>query len=269
MYDLSAGRVLYTLRPDVPRPPASLEKLYTSIAALELLGPDARLDTTVLGQGWLGAHGVWHGSLYLHGDGDPTFGTAGFDRAAYGEGSTVSALVEQLRDDGIRHVTGRVMADDAAFDTERGDPSTGGAPDVAELGGELGALTFDHGQVGREGGPHAPARYAALALAGALRGGGVSVQRSAGVGSTPVATQLLAQAYSPPLSSLLALMNPPSDDFFAEMLTKRLGASVGGSGSTAAGAALVAQVLSRYGVHARIVDGSGLCTPTPPRRASW
>ena len=40
---------------------------------------------------------------------------------------------------------------------------------------------------------------------------------------------------SAPLSAILAAMNKPSDNFFAEMLTKGLGAAFDGAGSTAAG----------------------------------
>jgi D-alanyl-D-alanine carboxypeptidase/D-alanyl-D-alanine-endopeptidase (penicillin-binding protein 4) len=63
---------------------------------------------------------------------------------------------------------------------------------------------------------------------------------------------------SPPLSILLRLMNVPSDDLFAEMLTKQLGARFGGRGSTASGASVIASVIHSYDVHPDIVDGSGL-----------
>ena len=63
---------------------------------------------------------------------------------------------------------------------------------------------------------------------------------------------------SPPLSVLLKLMDVPSDDFFAEMLTKQLGVRFGGSGSIQAGAGVISQVISSFGLHPAIVDGSGL-----------
>ena len=46
----------------------------------------------------------------------------------------------------------------------------------------------------------------------------------------------LASVSSPPLSTLLTLMNVPSDDLFAEMLTKQLGVRTSGKGTIAAGA---------------------------------
>ena len=54
-------------------------------------------------------------------------------------------------------------------------------------------------------------------------------------------------------------MLPPSDNFFAEMLVKGLGARFGGAGTTAAGAAVVSMTISELlGIHPQVVDGSGL-----------
>ena len=63
---------------------------------------------------------------------------------------------------------------------------------------------------------------------------------------------------SPPLAVMLKLMDVPSDDFFAEMLTKQLGVRFGDGGSISAGAKVISQVIDSYGVHPAIVDGSGL-----------
>ncbi len=54
-------------------------------------------------------------------------------------------------------------------------------------------------------------------------------------------------------------MLPPSDNFFAETLTKDLGALYGGAGTTAAGAAVVRGAIHKLlGFTPAIVDGSGL-----------
>jgi D-alanyl-D-alanine carboxypeptidase/D-alanyl-D-alanine-endopeptidase (penicillin-binding protein 4) len=54
-------------------------------------------------------------------------------------------------------------------------------------------------------------------------------------------------------------MDVPSDDLFAEVLTKQLGVRFGGgAGTIAAGAKVIAAVLDSYAVHPTIVDGSGL-----------
>jgi D-alanyl-D-alanine carboxypeptidase/D-alanyl-D-alanine-endopeptidase (penicillin-binding protein 4) len=57
---------------------------------------------------------------------------------------------------------------------------------------------------------------------------------------------------------MLKLMDVPSDDFFAEMLTKQLGVRFGAGGSIAAGAQVISQAIDPLGLHPQIVDGSGL-----------
>lgn len=91
VYDLTDQTPLFALRARVMRPPASLEKLYTCVALLDQLGPNARLHTTVLGMGHLGPGGIWHGNLYLRGGGDPTFGDGLFNRTwEFGYGPTAT-----------------------------------------------------------------------------------------------------------------------------------------------------------------------------------
>jgi D-alanyl-D-alanine carboxypeptidase/D-alanyl-D-alanine-endopeptidase (penicillin-binding protein 4) len=257
VYDLTARTPLFAMRSDVPRPPASVEKLYTATAALELMGPAATLATSVLGVGHLGPQGNWEGDLYLHGGGDPTFGSASFVASRYGgRGATVSALAAQLVRAGLRSVSGSVYGDESYFDALRGEPSSGYLPDP-ELEGQLSALAFNRGQQGSERGPHAPAAYAARQLRAALRSDGVMVH-GGGAASAPPGASLLAEEQSPTLSDLLGLTLPPSDNFFAETLLKYLGARFGGAGSTSTGTAVVRRAMARLGIHARVLDGSGL-----------
>ena len=256
VYDLTTGTPVFSLRASTKRPPASVEKLFTSIVSLDELGRSARLHTAVYGAGRPGAGGVWHGDLYLRGGGDPTFGSATFNRLyEQGYGPTVSQLVAQLVGDGIRSVTGQVIGDASLFDSRPGVPSSGFAPDIADIGGELAGLTYDHG--GSSG--LTPGAFAARALARALRADHISALAAPYAGVTPPRARRLAIVSSPPLSVLLRLMNVPSDDFFAEMLLKQLGARFGTGGSTASGAHVVSSVLGAdYEVHPTVTDGSGL-----------
>ncbi|MDQ6778010.1 MAG: D-alanyl-D-alanine carboxypeptidase/D-alanyl-D-alanine-endopeptidase, partial [Actinomycetota bacterium] len=256
VYDLTTGAPVFSLRASAKRPPASVEKLFTSMAALYQMGPRVRFRTTVLGRGWLGAGGVWHGDLYLRGGGDPTFGSSGFNRLyEQGYGPTVSQLVNGLMQDGIRRVTGQVIGDASLFDSKPGVPSSGFAPDLGDIGGELSALTYDHGLSGKL----TPGAYAAHALALALRADHVWALAATRTGIAPARARLLASVSSPPLWTLLRLMNVPSDDLFAETLTKQLGARFGGAGTTAAGAKVIASTVnSTYNLYPSIVDGSGL-----------
>ncbi len=61
--DLRSGAVLFDHAGDVPRNPASTQKLLTAAAAIELLGPDYRFETRLHRAG---------GVVYLVGEGDPS-----------------------------------------------------------------------------------------------------------------------------------------------------------------------------------------------------
>jgi serine-type D-Ala-D-Ala carboxypeptidase/endopeptidase (penicillin-binding protein 4) len=260
VYDLTAKQALFSERATTMRPPASVEKLYTATTALEEMGASARLATTVLGVGHMAPGGVWEGSLYLRGGGDPTFGSTSFIRSHYGGvGASVSTLVTQLvRTDGIHRITGSIEGDESYFDSLRGEPSSDYAWDPF-LEGTLSALAFNRGETGSEREPHAPAAFAARSLWGALKADGVAIHGGSGAATTPAGAVQLAQVQSPTVGQLLALMLPPSDNFFAETLVKDLGARYGGAGTTAAGAAVVTRTIAALlGIHPHVVDGSGL-----------
>jgi D-alanyl-D-alanine carboxypeptidase/D-alanyl-D-alanine-endopeptidase (penicillin-binding protein 4) len=256
VYDITAGKQLFSIRANVKRPPASVEKLYTSVAVLTEFSPGTRIHTSMLGAGHLGPGGVWHGDLYLRGGGDPTLGDGTFNRVwEQGYGPTAVELVHQLAALGIRQVTGSVIGDPSLFDGLRGGPSSGGAPDIPDLGGELSALTYDHGATA---GKLSPGAFAAKELVLTMRGAHIRARAATATGTAPAVARKLATVASPPMSVLVRLMDVPSDDFFAEMLTKLLGARVGAGGTTSAGAQVIAGAVAGYGVHPKIVDGSGL-----------
>ncbi len=262
--DTTSGQTLFSLAPNAPRLPASVEKLYTTTTALLKFGPDATFETSVLGVGTLSAAGVWLGTIYLRGGGDPTFGSAAFNDAAYGNG--VGATVQQLAADvvaaGIHQIDGEVIGDESAFDALRGTPATGYSADL-ELEGELSALTYDDGFESAAEAALAPnpAQFAAQQLVYALRADGVKIRRGTptATGITPADAKPIAQAQSPTLATLIALTNAPSDNFFAETLLKDIGAKFGGGGTTADGAAVVSSfIASQFGIDPRLDDGSGL-----------
>jgi D-alanyl-D-alanine carboxypeptidase/D-alanyl-D-alanine-endopeptidase (penicillin-binding protein 4) len=256
VFDLSTGKALFSLRAAVMRPPASVEKLYTTVAVLRRLGPEARLHTTVLGTGHLSANGVWDGDLYLRGGGDPTFGDFEFNQIwELGYGSTASDLAVQLIARGIRRVSGSIIADASLFDSRPGGPATGYAPDVPDFGGQLSALTYDHGSSTRR---LSPGTFAARELMLILRADHVRGRASRRTGVTPGDARVLATVSSPPMSVLLRLTDVPSDDLFAELLTKQLGSRFGAGGSIPAGARVITGVVHAYNLHPSILDGSGL-----------
>ncbi|MBV9195603.1 MAG: D-alanyl-D-alanine carboxypeptidase/D-alanyl-D-alanine-endopeptidase [Solirubrobacterales bacterium] len=270
--DLNTGQVLFSSAPDVPRIPASVQKLYTTTTALLRFGPSATLTTSLLGQGTLDSLGDWNGTLYLRGAGDPTFGSASFDQSNYGAGATVQSLVGNLvAQTGVTTVHGAVVGDESYFDSLRGTPASGFSYSFW-VEGSLSALAFNRGVL--DGG-HSyipqPAVYAARQVVSALRAAHITVAKtvSAGAGTTPTTAQVLASVQSPTIAQLIWLTNAPSDNFFAEMLLKGLGARFGAGGTTAAGAAVVrSEMASQFGIAPRFNDGSGLSRSdaTTPRQ---
>jgi len=200
---------------------------------------------------------VWHGDLYLRGGGDPTFGDSGFNLVwNHGEGSNAAELVAQLRRRGIRRVTGRLYADASLFDDRRGGMITGQKPDIPDLGGQLSALTYDHGTTLKH---YDPATFTAHEVALTMRDSGIAVTAATRTRRAPDAAQPLASVSSPTLLQMAKLMDVPSDDFFAEMFAKQLGVLFGTGGTIHAGAAVIARTIaSHYGLHPLILDGSGL-----------
>jgi D-alanyl-D-alanine carboxypeptidase/D-alanyl-D-alanine-endopeptidase (penicillin-binding protein 4) len=259
--DLQTGELLYSFKGSVARLPASIEKLYTTSTALLRFGTPATLSTAILGDGYQDSAGVWHGTLYLKGGGDPTFGSASFDRARYGgRGATIQRLVANLvRGTGIRAIQGGLAADGSYFDGRRGTPATGYRVSF-EVEGQLDGVAFDRGFVGGSFQLH-PTLFAAQQLAPALRAAHVSVPTGTHVstGTPPASASQLATVNSPSMVRLIQLTNTPSDNYLAETLLKDLGARFGGGGTTLAGANVVrSEMASAFGIAPRLNDGSGL-----------
>jgi serine-type D-Ala-D-Ala carboxypeptidase/endopeptidase (penicillin-binding protein 4) len=260
--DETTGQTLWQYNVAVGRLPASVEKLYTTSAALLEFGPDATFETRVLGTGKLLANGTWDGTLYLKGGGDPTFGSMTFDKAMFGTGATVQALAANIRAAGIKQVRGQIVGDESYFNSRRGGPDTHYHASL-ETEGSLSALAYDEGFTNQfeERLQRQPPLVAAQAMAAALAADHVRIDKGTLIttGVTPSDAQLITGVNSPALSALVALTNAPSNNFFAETLLKDLGARYGSDGSTPAGAAVVRNVIAeKFGLHPRLNDGSGL-----------
>jgi len=91
--------------------PASVMKLLTTYAALDLLGPAHNWKTEALADTRLAADGTLGGHLYLRGGGDPKFAI-----------EHLTALLRQLRVRGVRHLAGDIVLDRSAFDMPPLDP---------------------------------------------------------------------------------------------------------------------------------------------------
>lgn len=243
--DLDAGTVLFSRHPDLALVPASNEKLFTTATALLTLGADARRETAVVGDAVAvsGPRAIVAKDLYLVGAGDPSLANA-----------DLTSLVDQLvRLVGLTEVAGGVVGDESLLDARRGSVDSSFKPDF-NLGGQLGALVVGHGTTDRVG----PAHLVATRLQAMLKARGVRFGRRARTGRAPADAEELATDRSPPMSDLVRATNQPSDNFYAELLLKVVGAEEGGAGTTLAGATVVRRTLARLDVRPTIADGSGL-----------
>ena len=260
VFDLTAKRSLYRLRPDVLRLPASNEKLVTSSAALATWTNRFRFSTQVfIDAPGPDAEGVVHGDIYLRGLGDPTLSTTSFQARHYSmETGDIHDLVRALQKLGVTRVTGRVVADDGYFDAARSVANW--RPSMTAYCGPLSALTLNESL--RSDGRHVsnPSLAAATTLTKQLRTAGVRVAHGPALGVVPITATLAATERSARLGRVLAAMNKPSDNFLAEELLKGLGAGFGTGGTTAAGTAVAGDFLRGIGLTRgfRLRDGSGL-----------
>jgi D-alanyl-D-alanine carboxypeptidase/D-alanyl-D-alanine-endopeptidase (penicillin-binding protein 4) len=265
--DAESEQVLCAKAPGRSRPLASNMKLFTTATALSKLGPEHRIPTKVFRDGPVDAKGVLHGSLYLQGGGDPALGTPSFYNAYFGGlGTNVFALTPQIKAAGIKSITGRLYADDTIFDRRRGVLDSGYA--TSPYIGPLSGLAFNsgfRGSTSASGFSSNPAKLAAKKLVRSLQRAGVRVPPQIALRPTPPDAERVALVQSPSLDRIADLTNVYSNNYFAEMLIKLLGARFGGAGTTAAGADVIESFSRNLGSTVQAADGSGL---TRSNRAS-
>jgi len=113
---LTRGDTLYEVAPDAALQPASTMKLFTSALVLDRLGPDYQFSTDVLREGPVKPGGILDGNLVLRGDGDPSLSNKFFPGDA---DAPMRALAQQVSAAGVRHVTGDLVGDPSAFESQR------------------------------------------------------------------------------------------------------------------------------------------------------
>lgn len=238
--DVRTAKVLYDRRDTAATTPASTTKLATAVAALGLLGPGARLTTTVAEPA--------RGRIVLVGGGDPTLrldGLAADTAAALKAAGTTSVTL--------------------AYDT-----SLYTGPVLHPIGyndnlAPVTALMVDEGRLDSSTSGPAPRSYDPAAAADAsfvrlLGEHGVTVTGAPRPGSGKGGTQLAAHS-SAPLSDLVEQMLTNSDNDLAEALARQVARAGGQPADFAGGAKAIRAALTRYGVPlpgASFHDGSGL-----------
>jgi serine-type D-Ala-D-Ala carboxypeptidase/endopeptidase (penicillin-binding protein 4) len=248
--------------------PASTMKILTAAAALSVLGPDHRFETTIVAAGPRDAAGHVD-EIWVVGGGDPALATA--DYADYLSDNPMRAgrprtavedLVSALAAAGVTAIDGAIHVDDSRQDPARSvegwDPG-----DLGRASGPLGALAVNHGYSDYENSTPAddPAIHAGQVVAFLAATEGISVPATVDRSAPPTDPIVLATIQSPPVSEIVAGMLRESDNTTAEILLREVGVSRAGVGSTAAGAQAALTAVRDLGVSTTGVtwnDGSGL-----------
>jgi D-alanyl-D-alanine carboxypeptidase/D-alanyl-D-alanine-endopeptidase (penicillin-binding protein 4) len=118
-----AQKILYSLNADKLFVPASNTKLFTTVSALALVGPDYRFHTTVEANAPLDKYGRIDGDVILVGRGDPNLSGRTLPYAVKTEraqSSTIALenLADQLVKAGVKYIDGDVVADDSFYVNE-------------------------------------------------------------------------------------------------------------------------------------------------------
>lgn len=262
------GRAAYGLRATAMLPPASTAKLATAVAALAVLGTDARLTTTVTRTGSM---------IVLVGGGDPLLASpkalradpalASLDRLA-----TLTAA--RLRQAGTSTVQ-------LGYDTSRySGPAVAPGWKPGYLTGNVApvsALMVDEGRLRPDRPARAPdpAASAARAFAAQLAVHGVRVlgaPKPAHAGGAPGAPGgALAAVSAPTVAGLVQRMLTTSDNSLAEALAREVAGRSALPRSFAGATAGVRRAVAAVGVDPAglvLVDASGLSTLDRARPAT-
>ncbi len=120
-------------RPEAPMNPASLMKLFTTLAALDLLGPAWAWSTPVWLQGDLIASGVLKGQVHIQGRGDPKL-----------VHERIWLLLKRLQQAGVLDIQGDIVLDRTAFEPDESDPGAFDGEPLRPYNVRADALLLNH-----------------------------------------------------------------------------------------------------------------------------
>jgi serine-type D-Ala-D-Ala carboxypeptidase/endopeptidase (penicillin-binding protein 4) len=110
--ETNTGKLVYNLNEQIGLAPASTQKLFTSIAAFELLGKDYRYKTDIGYDGEI-KNGALNGNFYITAFGDPTFGSFRYAGTKAEEIKMKIAVV--INAEGIKAIRGDIILDNSKF----------------------------------------------------------------------------------------------------------------------------------------------------------
>ncbi len=137
---LDSGATVFEVNPGKLFSPASNSKLYTVALALDRLGADYQIKTSLYAQARPDPSGTLTGDLIIYGRGDPTINARLNGGSIY---QALDPLVRALTNAGVRQITGDVVGDESYF---HGPPlGSGWTWDDLEnsYGAEISALTIN------------------------------------------------------------------------------------------------------------------------------
>jgi D-alanyl-D-alanine carboxypeptidase/D-alanyl-D-alanine-endopeptidase (penicillin-binding protein 4) len=135
--DLKDGSTFYERNENTRLIPASSRKLFTSAAALELLGDSFTIPTVILADEHPDANGVIAGNLYIKGGGDARLST-----------DDLAAFVSELKAAGVKEITGNIVGDSTLF-TDGPYPEGWGVDYLSDdYAMQIAALELNEGCIG-------------------------------------------------------------------------------------------------------------------------
>ena len=246
------GRIVFAHNGAKPRVPASNQKLLLSLALFDRLGPGHRIPTRAAARAVDGE--TVAGDLWVIGRGDPTLTAA--DPGYWGDlrATTLTELAGQIGRAGVTRIEGRVMGADDYFAHDIEAPGW-----QAYVPGRFVPLPSSLVLNGNNAVTGTPERAVATALTRQLERIGIKVGGRPGAGKPPARLTPVAEVRARPLREIVAYMNRTSNNFFAEMLGKRVGADAfGAPGTIEKGARAIHEWVRAHGARAATNDSSGL-----------
>lgn len=141
---LDTGQVLFEENPQKYFSPASNSKLYTAALALDRLGGDYRIKTSLYAKARPNRWGTLKGDLLVYGRGDPTINARLNSNDIY---RALAPLVRAVTNAGIKRIAGDLVGDESFF---RGPPfGSGWAWDDMQYyyGAPISALTINDNRI--------------------------------------------------------------------------------------------------------------------------
>lgn len=241
--------------------PASNTKLFTTSAALSLMGGDFPLKTILSTPDKNLDDGIINGNLYIKGYGNSTFTEEDLD-----------TMVIELKEKGIGKITGNIIGDDSYFDEiySRDDwiddeVANVRLPPISALVIDRNTKVFYRKRRGHMRRYIAyynnPPLHAAILLKQKLKSRGIIVEGGSIKGEAPIESQIIIES-NILLRDLVKRINKHSDNFLAECLFKTIGAFASGKqGNSFYSTQAILGFIDDNGIYSKgtaIVDGSGI-----------